>query len=95
MKFWFWFPWAIDAVIAAVALYFFFSLAAGGRVGSFNILPWLAILAALAAVVGGSVWLRSIGQQVVAIVLLLGLAIPVALLGLFFLLLLILHPNFH
>ena len=95
MKFWFWFLWAIDAVIAAVALYFFFSLTAGGRVGSFNILPWLAILAALAAVVGGSVWLRSIGQQVVAIVLLLGLAIPVALLGLFFLLLLILHPNFH
>jgi len=95
VKFWFWFLWAIDAVIAAVALYFFFSLAAGGRVGSFNILPWLAILAALAAVLGGSVWLRSIGQQVVAIVLLLGLAIPVALLGLFFLLLLILHPNFH
>jgi hypothetical protein len=78
-----------------VALYFFFSLAAGGRVGSFNILPWLAILAALAAVVGGSVWLRSAGQHVVAIVLLLGLAIPVILLGLLFLLLLILHPNFH
>jgi uncharacterized membrane protein len=95
VKFWFWFLWAIDAVIAAVALYFFFSLAAGGRAGSVNILPWLAILAALAAVVGGSVWLRSIGQQVVAIVLLLGLAIPVAPLGLFFLLLLILHPNFH
>ena len=71
MKFWFWFPWAIDAVIAAVALYFFFSLAAGGRVGLFNILPWLAILAALAAVVGGSVWLRSAGQHAVAIVVLL------------------------
>lgn len=95
MKFWFWLLWSIDAVVAAVALYFFFSLAADGRIGSFNILPWLAILAALAAVVGGSVWLRSIGQQIVAIVLLLGLAIPVALLGLFFLLLLILHPNFH
>jgi hypothetical protein len=46
VKFWFWFLWAIDAVIAVVALYFFLSLAAGGRVGSFNILPWLAILAA-------------------------------------------------
>lgn len=95
MKFWFWFLWAIDAVIAAVALYFFFSLAAGGRVGSFNILPWLAILVALAVVVGGSVWLRSIGQHVVAIVLLLFLAIPGAVFVLFFLLLLILHPNFH
>ena len=95
MKLWFWFLWSIDAVIAAVALYFFFSLAAGGRIGSFNILPWLAILAASAAVVGGSVWLRCAGQHVVAIVGLLALAIPAALVVLFFLLLLILHPNFH
>jgi len=95
VKFWFWFLWAIDVVIAAVALYFFFSLGAHGRVGSFNILPWLIILAALAAVVGGSVWLRSAGQHALAIVLLLLLAIPGALFVLFFLLLLILHPNFH
>jgi hypothetical protein len=95
VKFWFWFLWFIDAVVAAVALYFFFSLAAGGRVGSFNILPWVAILAALAAVVGGSLWLRSVGQHVVAIVVLLALAIPAALIALLFLLLLILHPNFH
>ena len=95
MKVWFWLLWCIDAVIAAVALYFFFSLAAGGRVGSFNILPWLAILAALAAVVGGSAWLRSAGQHAVAIVLLLLLAIPGALFVMFFLLLLIIHPNFH
>ncbi len=95
VKFWFWFLWSVDAVIAAVALYFFFSLAAGGRVGSFNVLPWLAILAALAAVVGGSVWLRSAGQHAVAIIVLLLLAIPGALFVLLFLLLLILHPNFR
>ena len=95
MKFWFWFLWSIDAVIAGVALYFFFSLAGHGRIGSFNILPWLIILAVLAAVVGGSLWLRSAGQRAVAIVLLLVLAIPGALYVLFFLLLLILHPNFH
>jgi hypothetical protein len=95
VKFWFWFLWLIDAVIAAVALYFVFSLAAGGRVGSFNILPWLAILAALAVVVGGSVWLRSAGQHAVAIVLLLLLAIPGALFAMFFLLILIIHLNFH
>jgi hypothetical protein len=95
VKFWFWFLWAIDAVIAAVALYFFFSLAAGGRVGSFNILPWLAILAALAAVVGSSVWLRSAGQHAVAIILLLLLAVPGALYALFLLLILILQPDFR
>jgi hypothetical protein len=31
VKFWFWFLWSIDGVIATVALYFFFSLAAGGQ----------------------------------------------------------------
>jgi hypothetical protein len=95
VKIWFWFLWSVDAVIAAVALYFFFSLAAGGRVGSFNILPWLAILAALAAVVGGSVWLRSAGHHAVAIILLLLLAIPGALFALFLLLILILQPDFR
>jgi hypothetical protein len=95
VKVWFWLLWWIDAVIAAVALYFFFSLAGGGGVGSFNILPWVAILAALAAVVGGSVWLRSVGQHAVAIVLLLALAIPGALVVLLFLLVLVLQPDFR
>jgi hypothetical protein len=76
-----------------VLFLFFVGCRRQGR--GFNILPWLAILAALAAVVGGSVWLRSAGQHAVAIVLLLLLAIPGALFALFFLLLLILHPNFH
>jgi hypothetical protein len=79
VKFWFWFLWSIDAVIAVVVLYFFFSLAAHARVGSFNILPWLIILAVLTAVVAGSVWLRSAGQHALAIALLLLLAIPGAL----------------
>ena len=95
MKFWFWFLWSINAFIAAVALYFFFSLAAGDRIRPFNILPWLMLLAVLAAVVGGSIWLRSIGRRTLAIVLLLLLAIPGALFALFFLVLLLTHPNFH
>jgi hypothetical protein len=95
VKFWFWFLWIIDAVIAAVAFYFFFSLSAGGNVGSFNILPWLAILAVLAAVLGGSVWLRSAGQHALAIILLLLLAVPGALYALFVLLIVILRPDFR
>jgi hypothetical protein len=95
VKFWFWFLWTIDAVIAAVAFYFFFPLSAGGNVGSFNILPWLAILAVLAAVLGGSVWLRSAGQHALAIILLLLLAVPGALYALFVLLIVILRPDFR
>src|SRR5438874_4418935 len=95
VKFWFWFLGSIAAFIAAVPLSFFFSLADDGRIRSFNILPWLLILAALAAVVGGSIWLRSIGQRALAIALLLVLAIPGALFALFFLVLLLTHPNFH
>ena len=53
VKFWFWFLWSIDAVIAAVALYFFFSLAADDRIRSFNILPWLLILVGQALYVAG------------------------------------------
>jgi hypothetical protein len=95
MKIWFWLLWWIDAVIAAVALYFFCSLAAGGNIGSFNIVPWLAILAALAAVVGGSVWLRSVGHRAAAIALLLTLAVPGALAVLLLLLVLVLQPDFR
>jgi hypothetical protein len=58
-------------------------------------LPWLAILGALAAVVGGSAWMRSAGQHALAIILLLLLAIPGALFALFLLLILILQPNFR
>ena len=95
MKFWFWFLWSIDAVIAAVALYFFFSLSAGGNIGSFNILPWLIILAVLAAVVGGSIWLRAAGKHALAIILLLLLAVPGALYALFVILIVILKPDFR
>src|SRR5438309_11744504 len=95
VKFWFWFLWSIDAVIAAVALYFFFSLAAGDRIRPFNILPWLMILAALAAVVGGSIWLRSIGRRTLAIALLPLLAIPRALFALFVPAVLLPHPSLH
>src|SRR5437868_9731423 len=62
VKFWFWFLWSIDAVIAAIALYFFFSLAADDRIRSFNIVPWLLILVALAAVVGGSICCDRLGR---------------------------------
>ena len=50
----FWLPWAVDAVIAAVAVFFFFVGLADGSVSSFNIVLWMVLLLAVAVVVGGS-----------------------------------------
>jgi hypothetical protein len=91
----FWIPWAIDAVIALIALYFFFIGLADGSVSSFNIGLWLLILLGLAIVVGGSLWLRSAGRSGLAMVLLLILAVPGVLVGLFFAVLLIAAPRWN
>lgn len=95
MKISFWVLWSINAIIAAIVLYFFFVGVADGTVSSFNILLWMVLLAVVAAEVGGSVWLRSLGQSALAIGLLLLLAIPGVLVGLLFLVLLISKPSFH
>jgi Signal transduction histidine kinase involved in nitrogen fixation and metabolism regulation len=95
MKVWFWVLWSINAIIAAIVLYFFFAGIGDGTVSSFNILPWLVILAIVAAEVGGTVWLRSVGQGALAIGLLLLLAIPGVLVALFFLIILLSKPSFH
>jgi hypothetical protein len=89
----FWVPWSIDAVVAAIALFFFLWGLQDGTVSSFNIGIWTVLLAALAAVVGGSLWLKSTGRRALAIVLALVLAVPGALMGLFFLALVLAHPR--
>ena len=91
---WFWLPWGIDALIGAVALYFFFVGLADGSVSSFNMGLWMLILFVLTAIVGGSIWLRSRGNQGIAVALLLLLAIPGALVGFLLLALLIVRPDF-
>lgn len=91
----FWIPWAIDVVIAAVVVYFFLIGLADGSVSSFNIGLWLLILGGLGCVVGGSLWLKSAGHPRVAIVLLLILAIPGALYGVFLIICLIAPPRWN
>ena len=91
----FWILWAIDALIALVILYFFFLGLADGTVSMFNIGSWIAILAALAAVIGGSLWLRSAGRKAPATIVLLILAVPGILFALFFLVLLIANPRWN
>ena len=92
---WFWLVWSINAVIAAIVLYFFFEGLADGSVSSFNMLLWLGILAGVAAVVIGSLLLRAIGKPVVGISLSLLLAAPGLLMGLFFLVLILSHPHWN
>ena len=77
----------IDALAAAVVLSFFAWGLADGSVSSSNVLLWLAMLGAPAAVLGGSLALRARGQRRTANLLLSLLAAPALLLGGFFLLL--------
>lgn len=55
----FWILWGFDALIAVVVLCFFFIGLADGSVSSFNMGLWLFILALVAAILLGSLWLKS------------------------------------
>ncbi len=87
MKVWlFWIVWGLDAVIGAVFVVFFFLGLVDGSVSSFNIRLWIGILATLAGLLGGSLCLDRLGHPVLGMILLLGLAIPGLLYGIFILL---------
>lgn len=85
----------IDALAAAVVVFFFLWGLSDGSVSSFNILLWLAMLGGVGGVLGGGVWLRSHGYFGMAYGVLLLLAIPATLVGLFFLLLIVLQPRWN
>jgi hypothetical protein len=91
----FWIPWAIDAVIAGIAVFFFLWGLADGSVSSFNIGLWTLLLGGLAALVAGSLWLRSAGKRGVAVGLLWVLAAPGVLVGVFFLVLIVVNPRWN
>jgi len=85
----FWIPWAIDALTSAIALFHFLVGLADGSVSSFNIRIWIAILAALAVVMAGSLWLKEIGHTGLGTMLLLVLAVPAIFYALFLLVVII------
>ncbi|HEY1268935.1 MAG TPA: osmoprotectant transporter permease [Candidatus Binatia bacterium] len=87
--------WGIDALTALIFVVFFIIGIGDGTVSSFNIALWLLILAILAAVLIGSLWLQRAGRPRFANSLALALAVPSALTGLFFLMLIILHPKWN
>ena len=86
---------AVDALAAAIVVYFFFVGPADGSVSSFNGGLWFAILAALAAIIGGGWSLNAGGKRGPAIALLLVLAIPAVLFGLFMLIIIIANPRWN
>ena len=79
----------IDALAAAVALFFFIWGLSDGTVSSFNILEWLALLGGVGAVLGGGLFLNAQGHRRRASGVLLLLAFPAFMMGLFFLVLII------
>jgi hypothetical protein len=85
----------IDAAVALVALYFFVVGLGDGSVSSFNILLWLALLGGIGAVLGGGWVLNAMGRRGAAIGVLMILALPGFLFGLFILGVLILQPRWN
>lgn len=82
----FWILWGFDAFVGLIVLYFFMIGLNDGSVSSFNMGMWTILLLALAAIMGGSLWLKSLNHIGLAKVLLCLLAIPGLLFGLFMLL---------
>ena len=81
----FWVFWGIDAIVAFIALYFFFIGLSDGSVSSFNIRMWVVLLIVLAALLLGTLALKSAGNLSLAKILAGLLAVPALLCLLFFL----------
>jgi hypothetical protein len=79
----FWIAWGIDLIAALILIYFFFVGLADGSVSSFNMGLWLFILCVAAIVVGGGVAMRATHPKL-ATMLVAAAAVPCALLGPFF-----------
>lgn len=91
----FWTLFSIDGAIALIVLFFFFAGLGDGSVSSFNMTLWLAILGVLAAILGGGLLLKSTSHPYLASAVLLILAIPGLLYGVFILGAIILQPRWN
>jgi hypothetical protein len=85
----------IDALAAGVIVYFFFLGLMDGSVSSFNMGLWVAILAVLAAILGGGYALHAAGRTRLANAVLLLLALPAVLYALFILLVVFTNPRWN
>ncbi len=84
MKSWlFWVSCGIDALVGAIVFVFLFIGLADGSVNADNIGIWMGMMAAIAVIIGGGLWLKKAGRMVLGTLLLLVLAVPSFLSGLF------------
>ena len=91
----FWCLWGVDAIVAAVVVFFFLVGIGDGTVSSFNAHLWVLMLAGVGGVVLGSLKLRAVGRTRMAMKLLWLLAAPGLGFAFFFAVLLILHPRWN
>jgi len=77
--------WTIDALAALVILYFFIEGLGDGTVSGRNMNMWFGIIAALIAIMLGSIWLKNHHYTGAGIGLLLILTIPVLCFCIYFL----------
>ena len=81
----FWALAAVNAVTAAAVIYFFVEELGNGSVSADNGALWLMMVAFPAATIGGGFWLKSQGRVGLAVLMLLPLAVPALIFGLFIL----------
>ena len=91
----FWILWGIALAVGLVVLYFFFVGLADGSVSSFNGGLWLVLLVVTGGVLGGSLWLKQRKQLLLAKILLLVLAAPGVLTGLFLVVIMLTNPRWN
>ncbi len=75
----------IDALAALIIGYFFVAGLADGSISSFNIELWIVILLVVVAIVSGGILLRKAAKPALANIVLVILAIPTVLYGIFIL----------
>jgi len=73
---WFWILWSFNALMALVPISFFFIGLTDGSIDDSNMGIWMIILLVVAAILGGTYWLKTRNQMKAAKVLLVVAAIP-------------------
>src|SRR5262249_47503730 len=87
--------WTLDALISVLVLYLFFVGISDGSISSLNIEIWSILLAGMACVLGGGVWLKTQNHLGLGVLLAGLIAVPGLLYAVFFVVLLFANPRWN